>query len=96
MSKTLEDEFLKIVNEHKDEIQAKLKEASAALSAAVDLAEKYGVPFYSNISFLSQSYTPTSYYEKFPELERDVVGDLIDVYPGGEWGGDGWEHSAVC
>lgn len=93
---TLEDEFAALVTAHKEEITEKLREASMALNEAVQLSEKYGIPFMSHISFLSQGYTPRSFEAKFGELEEDVVCHLTDCYPGGEYGGDGWEHSAVC
>ena len=92
----LEEEFTNLVSEHKAEIEAKLKEASAALDEAVKLSEQYGIPFHSRISFLSQGYTPDSFDKKFGELDSDIVSELTDVYPGGEYGGTGWEHSAVC
>lgn len=93
---SIEKEFEDLVNAHKAEIQAKVTEASKVLDEAVALSEKYGIPFYAQVSFLSQSYTPDSYYEKFGDLDKDTVNDLTDCYPGGEWGGSGWEHSAVC
>lgn len=96
MSESLEEEFTGLVKEHKSEIEDKIKEARQALSEAVKLSEKYGIPFHSGISFLSQGYTPSSFEDKFGELDTDVVSDLTDVYPGGEYGGTGWEHSAVC
>lgn len=96
--KTLEDEFKKLVNEHKAEIDAKVSEASAALGEAVKLSEKYGIPFSPSISFLHNSYYPNSFYEKkFSELDSDVVTDLTDAYSWSDYGDSaGWEHSAVC
>lgn len=93
---SLEEDFTKIVEEHKAEIDAKVKEAIKALDEAVELAEKYGIPFSPSISFLSQTYTPESYYAKFSDLDSSTVYDIAEVYPGGEWGEAGWEHSAVC
>lgn len=93
---TLEDEFTELVTKHKQEIEAMLREASDALDEAVQLSEEYGIPFNSQISFLSQGYTPTSFKDKFDKLDHEMVCDLTGCYPGGEYGGDGWEHSAVC
>jgi len=92
----LEAEFRKTYNEVGPHIEALLKDAMSLLDAAVELSEKHGIPFEANISPLSQSYTPTSYEKKFAGLSQDFVVDLTDAYPGGEYGGDGWEHSAVC
>jgi hypothetical protein len=92
----LEKEFTNVFNTHKNEINAKLAEAGKYLEEAEQLAEKYGIPFYSNISFLGQSYYPASYGKKFKELDRDFVSELTNAYPG-EYGDNvGWEHSAVC
>lgn len=92
----LEQEFTDVVNKHRSEIEDQLKIASKAIAKAEKLSEKYGIPFYSNVSPLGQNYTPASFDEKFGELDHDMVYEIADIYPGGEYHTEGWEHSAVC
>ncbi len=95
MGKTeLENEFRQLVNQHKFEIEAKVKEASDALAEAEELADKYGIPFYSDVSRINQGYTPKLFLDKFEdELDADVVYKLTQVY---DLEYEGWAHSAVC
>lgn len=86
-------EFRIANNEASKLISQHLAEAEEALAKAVEVSEKYGVPFSSGISFLSQSYHPTSMSEKFPDVDSDFIYELTEAYS--EYG-DGWEHSAVC
>jgi len=92
----LEAEFEALVDSHMQEIEVQLEAASKAMSKAEELSEKYGLPFSSGVSPLSQSYTPGSYHAKFSDLSRGFVADLTGAYPGGEYDNEGWEHSAVC
>jgi hypothetical protein len=76
-------------------IDKKLAIASKALDEAVELSEKHGIPFSTSVSPLSQSYFPTTFSEKFGDIETDLVDSITGAsteYP--EDGG--WEHSAVC
>jgi hypothetical protein len=90
----LEEEFKAALKIAKDKINAKLAEAMDALVEAENISEEYGIPFHSNISPLSQTYTPASYKKKFGDIP-DIVDELSnwDNAPG-EY--EGWEHSAVC
>lgn len=92
----LEKEFEAAVEASKVRIYEKLKEAQHALQEAQNIAEEHGVPFYANISPISQSYFPKSYHEKYRELDNDLVVELTDAYD--EWHGEnnGWQYSAVC
>lgn len=67
---TLEEQFTDAVNAAMPEITKHLEDARAALNKAIDVANKYGVPFASSISELSQSYFPSSFYSTFWERER--------------------------
>ena len=73
-------------------IDAKLAEASKALSEAELIAEEHGIPFSSSVSFLGQGYRPESFDAKYGEVSRDIVTALTDAH--NEYAG--WEHSAVC
>lgn len=90
-----EREFRLVALEAQAKIEAKLKLASKALDEAEELAEKYGVPFHSGISPLSQSYFPTTTSEKFPEVSEDFVQEISGAYHS-DYGGEGWQHSSVC
>lgn len=91
----LEREFRLTARTADDKIQAYLDEASDALRKATALSEALGVPFNSNISFLSQCYFPRSFGEKFDGINSSFVSDITQTY--NEYDRSyGWEHSAVC
>lgn len=92
----LEAEFRKVFKSHIDKIDKQLEIASKAIAKAEKLAEKYGLPFSSNVSPLSQSYFPESFVEKFGDLDSDTVYDITGAYTSYYNEGAGWEHSAVC
>lgn len=89
----LELEFKKVVENHQSEIDEKLKEAADALDKAVELSEKYGIPFYSRVSPLGQCFYPDSFGDKFSDVSRDLVQELCETYSEYE---NSWDHSAVC
>lgn len=90
-----ERQFRMVALVAKEKIEAKLAEASKALDEAEEIAEEYGVPFHSGISPLSQSYFPTTTSEKFPDVDSDFINEISDAYHS-DYGGEGWQHSAVC
>jgi len=98
----LAKEFEQVCKDAKEQINAKLEEAHAALEQAEKIADQYGVPFRSHISPLSNSYVPTNFSEsKFGKLDKEVVCEIAGVWGeyirellGGNYGG--WIHSAVC
>ncbi len=90
----LEKEFLKTQEVFSLQLQAKIEEAEKALCEAVELSEKYGIPFESGVSFLSNTYTPETMEDKFPELDTEWLAEVGGVCGAGE--GYGWQHSAVC
>lgn len=92
----LEVEFKKVAEAHMDEIEDQLEIAAKAIVRAQEISEEHGLPFYAGVSPLSQTYTPGSFYSNFSELSRDFVYNLTEAFPGGEYGQEGWEHSAVC
>jgi hypothetical protein len=88
----LEEEFIAVHDKMLDELKKHLKDAEDSLDKAVALSEMNGIPFYSNISFLSNSYVPTSLKEKFKGLSTSTVEEVTGVwedYPG-------WHHSQIC
>jgi hypothetical protein len=93
---TLEEEFTEIVSNHKAEIEAKVSEARHALSEAVELSEKYGIPFRPPISFLRNSYYPRSFNAKFGALDEETVSELTGAWRSYYAEDAGWKHSAVC
>ena len=90
----LEREFRLAANVHLKEIMAKANQASALLSEAVALSEKYGIPFNPDVSFLGQSYFPNSFEEKYKGVDSDLVYSITNA--SSEYGYGGWEHSDVC
>jgi hypothetical protein len=93
----LAEEFQKLVTSITAKIDKHLKAASKELNKAIKLSEKHGVPFHSNISFLGQSYTPSTFSSsKFADLDRETISDITDVWDEYMMDGGGWQHSAVC
>jgi hypothetical protein len=90
----LEREFRTTANVVLVEIQKKVAESSRLLQEAVDLSEKHGIPFSSSVSFLGQSYTPSTFEEKYGEVDSDLAESITDAF--GCMDGSGWEHSDVC
>lgn len=88
----LEREFRNTANEALPLIREKVKAASKLLDEAVELSEKYGIPFSSEISFLGQPYKPGSFEGKFSEIDSDFVDSVTGAYCEYE----GWQHSDVC
>ncbi len=92
---SIEEEFKAVLEAHRGEIDVQLEKASKSLRKACAIADKYGIPFYSNISFISQCYQPESFDVIRQGLESEDV-DIYDILEDG-WGEcDGWQHSAVC
>lgn len=92
----LEKEFRETVVEISNQIRAKVREASKALDEAVALSEEHGVPFYSTVSPLSQTYSPTSVVDKWPGLDSETIEDISGGWTREYGFGAGWQHSAVC
>ncbi len=79
------------------QIDAHVAAASKELKKAIDLSEKHGVPFRPNISFLSNTYMPESFFKsKFAKLDNDVVCEVADVWGDYIFEGGGWQHSSIC
>jgi methionine aminopeptidase len=76
------------------EIDEHLENACRELDAAVNISEKYGIPFSTNISFISQNYNPKSRSKKYPDLDSDFLESVTGTY--GSEDDYGWQHSAVC
>lgn len=53
-------------------IQEKLDLSQKYLSEAQEISEKYGIPFYSEISPLPQTYVPESFEEVFEALCEQI------------------------
>lgn len=90
----LEKEFEEVYKVAIKEIDAKLSIASAAIAEAIKIAEERGIPFHAWVSPLGQPYTPTSYQEKFGELDPDFTAEIADVWPAEDH--VGWKHSSIC
>lgn len=91
----MERQFRKTAHEALDKIHKKLAIASKALDEAEAIAEKYGIPFSSSISPLSQSYYPSTMHELHPDMDSEFINDITGAYHS-DYGEEGWQHSAVC
>jgi hypothetical protein len=93
----LAKEFEKLCEDIGAQIDAHVEAASKELRKAIALSEKHGVPFRPNISFLSNSYMPESFFDsKFSKLDNDVVCEIASVWGDYLFEGGGWQHSSVC
>jgi hypothetical protein len=93
----LAKEFAAMCEDIGAQINAHVEAASKELRKAIALSEKHGVPFLPNISFLRNSYMPSSFFDsKFAELDQEVVCEIANVRGDYLFDGGGWQHSAVC
>lgn len=87
----LEQEFVEQVKAFKEIASPLLIELSKKVRELEELSEKMGVPF----DFDDQTYVPASLKDKFPDLDNDFVEEVTGTWQD-EYGGAGWQHSAVC
>lgn len=87
----LEREYRKTCYSVTAQINEKLLLAHKYLYEAETLSEKFGVPFHSSISPLSQNYKPLSLELEFSDY-RELSKSITEV----DSDYDGWEHSQVC
>jgi hypothetical protein len=92
----LEMAFQASFNNVHHEIQEKLTAASKLISEAVILSDKYGIPFRPNdeIMWCRPSYMPTSFKQKFKDIDEEFVYELTEAHGGYDY--DGWQVSQVC
>jgi hypothetical protein len=91
----IEREFRKMATQILDEIQEKVSVAAAYLHEAVELSEKHGVPFYSSLSQISQSYIPTTFSTQHGDIDPEIVEAITSTSIGYDHD-RGWAHSAIC
>ena len=95
----LEKEFQDLIDSVGTEIEGKLEQAKLLLKEAVKLSEENGVPFYSPVSILGETYIPSSFVDKFKALNVDSIAELTGI-PAEDLEqnryGRGWNHSQVC
>lgn len=92
----IERAFREINEKASEEIEKHLSDATDALSKALDLSEKYGIPFDTNISFLSNTYTPDSLKKLHPKVSKEFIEEVTGAYSEDDFEYGGWRHSAVC
>lgn len=93
--KALEIEFSKVCQTITPQIKEKIDLAAKLIEEAEGLSEKHGIPFRAKVSFIYNSYIPQSLDKKFPDIDDEFVSEETGVYKF-EYGGGGWQHSAVC
>lgn len=93
----LEAEFQTLVSDVSVQMDLHVQAAKAELKKAIDISEKYGVPFDPGICSLSNPYVPHSFgRSKFVKLDEDAISDITGVYSDYFFEGGGWEHSSIC
>lgn len=92
----LETEFKQIATTIGMQIEAKVALSEQILKEAMELADAHGVPFYSGISLIPQSYVPTSFNKKFRDINPEVVEELTGVSEYDQNDAYGWHVSQVC
>ncbi len=96
----LEKEFLELKDRVHVMITEKVSAAAKLLEEAEQISEKHGMPFHSSVSFIRNTFTPTSFEKKFGKLANkndedfNFLHEVADMYI--ENGITGWEHSAIC
>lgn len=85
----LEEKYAEVVSRVSPAIVECMAVAEAAISEAINLSEKYGVPFIGYAT-LEQKYVP----ERLPELDPAVIAEISKVAV--RSGDSGWEQSALC
>jgi hypothetical protein len=95
-SSKLEADFKQLMDTVGEEIFQRVRLAEENLRAAVELSDKHGIPFFSNVSELGQAYVPNSFSNKWKKLSKELVRDLTEVFPDDLKNGDGWSHSQIC
>lgn len=93
--KQLENEFLTLCSTIGEEIRSKVEQAEKCIAEACQLADRHGIPFYSEVSELGQSYVPNLFNERFHSLDQKTVAELLDMRT---WDLDhwrGWKHSQI-
>lgn len=90
----LEKEFDAAYETAQKEIKTHLNAAQACLNQAIEVAEKYGVPFSSHINeSRGNAYIPKSLKEKWKYLDREFLFEYVYSEYGYDYGG--WTHSSV-
>jgi hypothetical protein len=92
----LEKEFEKLIDTVGEQIAAHVATAVQSLKAATDLADQYGIPFFTNVSELGQPYIPDSFRNKWGTLDKEFVANLTEVGSYELNSSYGWQHSQVC
>lgn len=91
----IERKFRLAVTQANAEMNKHLEDASEALRKAVEVAEKYGVPFDSNISPIGNTYSPESVRSLHPKVSTDFIDSLTGTYDEENYEYGGWKHSAA-
>lgn len=92
----LEAEFKQVATTFGMQIEAKIALSAQILKEAMELADAHGIPFYSEISLIPQSYVPTTFNKKFKDINPDVVEELTGVSEYDQNDAYGWHVSQVC
>ena len=97
MSNQLEKEFETLYKTFGKEIAAKIQQAEKLMNEAIEIADKYGIPFEVD-SFSNQRgwYVPETYADRFEKLDKDFVMELTDISSYRLGRANGWSYSSIC
>jgi hypothetical protein len=93
---SLEKEFENLIDSVGEQIKAHIKTAHQALLLATDLADVHGIPFFTQVSEIGQSYVPHSFRDKWLNLDPNYVADLTEIVVEELINNGGWNTSSVC
>lgn len=83
-----------------EELKEKLNQLGMLMQEIEQLSERIGIPFDTDISPISNTYTPASMYQMYGKLDDEDLDSLLSDL--GVWIDSdyrefgGWEHSAIC
>jgi hypothetical protein len=93
---TLEREFETLIDTVGKQIEEHINAAHKSLLAATELADAHGIPFFTHVSELGQSYVPYSFRKKWVDLDPNYVVDLTEIDKEELSEAGGWQSSSIC
>lgn len=90
----LESEFLELIKTNQERISQHIQNAINSLYEATKIADQYGIPFASPISFLDNNYIPKTFITKFKSVRKEILYNLGDFVS--DFESYGWHHSQIC
>lgn len=97
MSDQLEKEFNTLFNSFGQEIEDKVQQAEKLMNEAIEIADRYGIPFSANMfSSMRGWYVPETFADRFSALDKEMVMELTDISTYRLGRANGWQYSNIC